>query len=147
MQLSTAYNIHNRGAFRIEDTAFKSSDSSKDRQSGGETYMPYQQGDAYQFQQTASLNPQDTFQLSPVARLVEQVLNLDIRVYTALIPTLFFVAILQALTNTTLITVLAAIPFYLTWYVMSFFDFQRFWTNANSSQQRHYMHQQVQATY
>lgn len=136
MQLTSAQNVQNRGSFQASQTALKSGDSSPDRQSGGETYMPYQQGDqfAYRRPATAQLTVQN--QSKGLGFWIERLLNLDLRVYTAFIATLFFSTLFQAATQSSMIlTVVLAIPFFLVWYVMSFFNFQRVYENAMAPQQ------------
>ncbi len=136
MQLTSAQNVQNRGSFQASQTALKSGGSSPDRQSGGETYMPYQQGDqfAYRPARTAQLPVQ--VQSSGIALWIERLLNLDLRVYTAFIATLFFSTLFQAATESSLLlTAVLAVPFFLVWYVMSFFNFQRVFQNALAPQQ------------
>lgn len=148
MQLTTAYNIHNRGSFQIEDTAFKAGNSSQDRQSRGEAYLPYQQGDQLDFRPALATGPSPVVDNSGIASWLGQIANLDIRVYTALIPTVLFAAFFQAISNNTLLSITLSIPFYLVWYVMSFFDFQKFMSNTRYYQaQRQQTHHQVHATF
>lgn len=144
MQLSTAHAIQNRGSFRIEDTAFKMGDSSKERQSGGDTFMPYQQGDALNFRPsyTAQLSPQQ----APSA--LSFLMNLDSRVFTAFIPTVLLAALLSSLGLGALSVAASSAVFYFFWYVMSFFNFERVMYNAlNGPRQTRHLHHQVPATF
>lgn len=150
MQLSTAYNIHNRGSFQADQTALKSGDSSRDRQSGGETYMPFQQGDQVRFQPAHAMNWQpDTYSASPLTLFIERLFNLDIRLITSVIATLIFSVLFQALFNANLLlTAVIGLVFFMGWYIMSFFDFQRvLWNAQHGPRQTRHMHHQVQATF
>lgn len=147
MQLTTAYSIHNRGTFHAGNTALTAGDSSKDRQSGGETYMPFQQGDEVRFrpaQQTwTEVQPSGGMNL-----LTDYIFNIDTRVITSLIATMMFVAVFQALLHTVALTVVAGLAFFVVWYIMSFFSLQRVLTNAqHGPRQMRYSHHQVPATF
>ena len=136
MQLTSAQNVQNRGSFQASQTALKSGGSSPDRQSGGETYMPYQQGDQFVYRPAPTVQLHTPVQASGLALWIERLLNLDIRVYTSFIATLIFSTLFQAATESSIIvTVLLAVPFFLVWYVMSFFNFQRVCQNAFAPQQ------------
>jgi len=148
MQLTTAYSAQNRGTFRLEDTAFKMGDSSKDRQSGGETFMPYQQGDQIHFQ--PAYRSQAAAQQSPnaLALWIHNLMNLDTRVFTALVPATLFSALLHSLSVALVLNLALAAALYFVWYVMSFFDFQRvFESAANGPRHNRHIHQQVPATF
>lgn len=148
MQLSTAYNVHNRGTFHLENTALKSGDSSKDRQSSGESYVPYQQGDQIQFASATQTWPEAAPSQTGLGLVFEGLFNLDTRIITALIASMLFSAGIQALSSQPLLTAVLGFSFFMVWYVMSFFDFQRVLHNAQQGP-RHmkHMHHQVQATF
>lgn len=147
MQLSTAHSLQNRGSFRIEDTAFKMGDSSRDRQSGGETFMPYQQGDALHFRPyTAQLSAPT--EPTGLALWVSRLMGLDARVFTALIPAVLFAALLSGFGLSTLPVLALSASVYFCWYVMSFFNFERVVHNAlNGPRQTRHLHHQVPATF
>lgn len=148
MQLSTAYNIHNRGSFQASDTALKSGDSHKDRQSGGETYMPFQQGDQVRFQPAYTSWQSDSYQPTTMRSLIEGLFNLDIRLITSIMASLMFTIVFQTLTNNSLLNLVMTPVFFVTWYIMSYFNFQRVLENAqNGPRQTRHMHHQVSATF
>lgn len=136
MRLSTAQNTQNLGTFHFQDTAFKSGDSSKDRQSGHAMYTPYEHGDQVSFQnRTAPLHYAAPAQPSGLMLFIERLLSLDIRFYTSIVATVLFSVCLQAISGLNIIVVaLIAVPFFLVWYVMSFFNFQRVMDNVNQAQ-------------
>ena len=148
MQLTTAYNIHNRGAFHLENTALRSGDSSKDRQSGGETYMPFAQGDEARFAQTQQLWSEPSAQ-SGMNLLTDYIFNVDTRLITSLIATMIFSVMFQAILNAPLLVTLpVGFVFFLLWYIMSFFNFQRVLANAQQGpRQMRHIHHQVSATF
>ncbi len=148
MQLSTAYNIQNRGSFQTSDTALKSGDSNRDRQSGGETYMPFQQGDQVRFQPAYTSWQADSYQPSTLGSVVEGLFNLDLRLITSIMASLMFAIVFQTLTSNSLLTLVFTPVFFLTWYIMSFFNFQRAFENAqHGPRQTRHMHHQVSATF
>lgn len=136
MRLSTAQNTQNLGTFHFQDTALKSGDSSKDRQSGNAMYAPYAHGDQVHFQnRTAPLHYAAPAQPSEFMLFLERLLSLDIRFYTSIVATLLFAVFLQAFSGLSVVIVaLISVPFFLVWYVMSFFNFQRVIDNANHAQ-------------
>lgn len=144
MQLSTAYNIHNRGAFQT-GAALASGGMSKDRQSGGETYMPFQQGDAVSFgpAQPSWSNAEER----RLNLLTDYIFNIDTRVITSLIATLIFGAVFQALAHSAALTAVLGLIFFTLWYIMSYFNFQRALFNAqHGPRQMRYSHHQVPVT-
>lgn len=130
MQLTTATNVQNVGRFQMANTALKAGDSNPDRQSQGETYIPYQQGDQFNFQRPAEYAEAEMSR-NGLYNVAEHLLNMDTRVYTSVIPTFFFSALFHALVNLNIFVTLAfAVVFYFTWYILSFFNFSRAWRNA-----------------
>lgn len=148
MSLSTATSVQNRGTFYAANTALKSGNSSRDRQSGSDAgYMPYQQGDQMAFQATAPLPSLQATEIHPLYLLVYRLLNLDVKLIGALIATLFFGASVQGIGNMPLVTLLASPVFFFIWYVMSYFDFQRAYQNALNGPRQARHHQQVPVTF
>lgn len=127
MRLSTAQNTQNLGTFHFQDAAFKSGDSNKDRQSGNPMYMPYEQGDQVYFQnRTAPLRPVQVYQPSAFVLFLERLLAFDARFYIALAATLMFAMMTHGLSDLNVVWVaLLSVPFFMVWYVMSFFNVQR----------------------
>lgn len=147
MNLTSAQNVQNRGTFQAANTALRSGNSSSDRQSGGETYMPYQHGDQVRFQ-TAHFHAQPEIpQANGIALWIERLLNLDMRVYTSLIATLLFSTLFNALTASALWTIVVSVPFFLVWYVMSFFNYQRLYQNSLGHAPMKHTSHQVPATF
>jgi hypothetical protein len=145
--VTTASSIHNRGTFQLEQT-MKSGDSSKDRQSGGETYMPYQQGDQVQFRQTQTTWQPEAAQASTLSLLLNGLFGLDTRVFTSAIAALIFATLFHALFTSPLLSIALGFLFFVVWYVMSFFNFQRVIANAqHGPRQTRHMHHQVSATF
>lgn len=147
---TTATSIHNRGTFHLEQTALKSGDSNKDRQSGGETYMPYQQGDQVQFRPARQQTWQpEVAQANTLTLLIERIFNLDIRVITSAIAAVMFATVFHAIFSAhPALSIAAGVIFFMVWYVMSFFDFARVLNNAqHGPRQNRHSHHQVQATF
>ena len=147
MQMTTAYSIHNRGTFQ-SGQALSSGGANRDRQSGGETYVPYQQGDQVQFAKAAPAWPSDSAPASGFAQFGERLFNLDIRIITSAIATVIFAVMFQAVVSQAILTTLLSLVFFVGWYIMSFFDFQRVLYNAqHGPRQMRHMHHQVPATF
>lgn len=146
MQTTTS-SIHNRGTFHFDETAFRAGDSSKDRQSGGENYMPYQQGDQVQFRPGQYWQPE--VQQGNLTQFIERVFNLDIRVITSAIAATIFATIFHAAFSAhPALSAVLGLVFFVVWYVMSFFDFARMLNNAqHGPRQSRHSHHQVQATF
>ncbi len=146
MRLSTAQNTQNLGTFHVQDTAFKSGDSSKDRQSGGPMYTPYQHGDQVMFQsRTAQLQMPAAPQVSGFANLLQTLMNLDIRFFIALAATFAFASIFHAFSGMNIVVAgLVAVPFFFIWYVMSFFNVQRVMDNMNHAQAARHQSRRLQ---
>lgn len=146
MQLTTATSIHNRGAFQT-GVALSAGSSQRDRQSGGETYMPFQQGDQVRFQpaQPAWSTPAPA---GGMQLLTDYIFNIDTRIITSLIASLIFGAVFQALAHNAALTLIFSGVFFTLWYIMSFFSFQRVLYNAqHGRRQMRYSHHQVSATF
>lgn len=124
MHFNTTTNLQNRGTFQLEDTVFKSGNSSSDRQSSGETFTPYRQGDTMEFRQRP-VYQQPVAQRRPGLDFLSRLLNLDLRVYTALIAGILIATFFHALfSEMPLLTVVIGILSFFVWYIMSFFNFQ-----------------------
>lgn len=123
MHLSTAMNVQNRGAFHIENTAFKAGNSESDRQSGGEAYMMF--NDQLNFQQLPVQPEYVQPELNPAMKVLNHLLNMDTRFYIAVIVTAVFSSFFQAMVASTLLTVVVSAVFFVVWYIMSFFDFKK----------------------
>lgn len=112
-----SFNAQNTGTFQVSDTAFKSGDSSPDRDHQGNPYIPhYSEEDtfAFQHQQIAYAPPKTT--------LTERLYNLDIRLIYALIFSLVtFIFAQPFLENWSYL--LSGIVFF-GYYIMSFFNFK-----------------------
>lgn len=136
MRLSTAQNTQNLGTFHFQDAAFKSGDSSKDRQSGNPNFTPYQHGDQVNLQsRTAPLRPVHVAQPSALVLFLERLLAFDARFYISVVATLVFAMMTHGLSDLNVFLIaLMSVPFFMTWYVMSFFNVDRVMNNLHHAQ-------------